>query len=364
MLAGTDSNGNGLLEVDEVASTQYICNGGAVPTLVSTSDEAPGSHCINGGTRLSSGLDLDGNGTLGSTEVISTGYVCNGASGKDGLDGRDGSVGLAGSSGATGSTGPAGAQGAPGAQGQQGLQGSTGSAGAAGNDGLRGAPGAQGPQGTQGPSGAQGDAGAVGPAGARGPQGPTGDLGPTGIQGAPGNLGIRGLQGTNVLISSVIEAVGSNCPFGGFKIQWGSDLNGNGVLDSPEVHIDYVCNGTPVVVLSQTDVSGTSIQAEANNAYLANNADQAVIVTLPANAQVGDVVRVVGIAAGGWRIAQSAGQAVNVTRLAPGPSAAPTWTTLGVGGGLSGSQYDAVELICIGSKRFSALSHTGAIAYQ
>ena len=56
-------------------------------------------------------------------------------------------------------------------------------------------------------------------------------------------------------------------------------------------------------------VTGTAQQAAANTGYLADNAAQ-VTITLPAAPAVGDVVQVSGIGAGGWKIAQNAGQAV------------------------------------------------------
>ena len=56
-------------------------------------------------------------------------------------------------------------------------------------------------------------------------------------------------------------------------------------------------------------VAGTSQQAQANTGYLLTNANQ-VTVTLPATPDVGDVVRVSGAGAGGWRISQNAGQSI------------------------------------------------------
>jgi hypothetical protein len=67
-------------------------------------------------------------------------------------------------------------------------------------------------------------------------------------------------------------------------------------------------------------VSGTSQQAEPNCGYIANNAAQ-VTITLPTTPTTGDTVRVSGLGAGGWKIAQNAGQSVlvgNVAALSPG----------------------------------------------
>lgn len=61
-------------------------------------------------------------------------------------------------------------------------------------------------------------------------------------------------------------------------------------------------------------VSGVSQQAQPNNGYLANN-DAQVTITLPASPNVGDVVRVSSPGAGGWKIAQNAGQSIIVTQI-------------------------------------------------
>jgi hypothetical protein len=54
---------------------------------------------------------------------------------------------------------------------------------------------------------------------------------------------------------------------------------------------------------------GTSIPAAAGNGYLARNA-ALVTITLPASPAIGNVIRVAGAGAGGWKIAQNSGQAI------------------------------------------------------
>ncbi len=46
--------------------------------LVTTSDEAAGANCANGGVRVDFGVDDDADGTLDATEIDGTDYVCNG----------------------------------------------------------------------------------------------------------------------------------------------------------------------------------------------------------------------------------------------------------------------------------------------
>src|SRR5581483_11214596 len=73
------------------------------------------------------------------------------------------------------------------------------------------------------------------------------------------------------------------------------------------------------------NVSGAAQQAAPNSGYLADSASE-VVITLPASASlaVGDVVEVSGIGAGGWRIAQNAGQSIITKRMFE-PSG-PPWT--------------------------------------
>ena len=62
-------------------------------TLVKNETEPNGSNCSNGGTKLSFGQDLNGNGVLSVDEVLSTTYVCNGDDGTNGTNGTDGTDG-------------------------------------------------------------------------------------------------------------------------------------------------------------------------------------------------------------------------------------------------------------------------------
>lgn len=97
--SGLDGNGNGALDASEVGNTAYTCNGSpgatgatgpagangatganGMSTQLSMVAEPAGSHCTNGGTKISSGLDSNGNGALDASEITSTAYVCNAAS--------------------------------------------------------------------------------------------------------------------------------------------------------------------------------------------------------------------------------------------------------------------------------------------
>jgi hypothetical protein len=77
---GVDDNDNGTLETSEVDGTSYACNGtDGLTSLLATTPEAPGANCPLGGTRITSGVDDNDNGTLDAGEVDATTYVCNAA---------------------------------------------------------------------------------------------------------------------------------------------------------------------------------------------------------------------------------------------------------------------------------------------
>jgi hypothetical protein len=223
--AGQDGNGDGVLDASEVASTQYACNGASgatLPALVAMSDEGAGSNCVNGGKRIDVGIDSNGNNVLEAAEVTSTGYVCNGTNGVDGTNGTNGSNGL------------------------------------------------------------------------------------------------------NSLVAIVAETAGANCSYGGSKITAGPDADADGQLDTGEVtSISYVCNPAPAGI-AWVDVTGTAVQAEPNTGYIAHNDGARVTITLPANPAFGDIVRVSGLGAGGWKVAQNAGQTISARNLGVGAGA--TWT--------------------------------------
>ena len=118
---GLDANNNGTLDVSEINATltKYVCNGAVGATgaqgaqgiqgvagtngaqgiqgvagtngtnglnaLIKTTIEPAGANCTNGGTKIETGLDANGNGVLDVSEVNAsqTQYVCNGGNGSD-----------------------------------------------------------------------------------------------------------------------------------------------------------------------------------------------------------------------------------------------------------------------------------------
>jgi len=97
----------------------------------------------------------------------------------------------------------------------------------------------------------------------------------------------------------------------------------------------------------------TAVTAAVNNGYLTNNAGL-VTVTLPTTAAVGDKVRVCGMGAGGWKVAQNASELIDYGE---------NTTTTGVGGSLASTHYaDTVELICkVADTEWHVLSGVGNI---
>jgi hypothetical protein len=90
--------------------------------------------------------------------------------------------------------------------------------------------------------------------------------------------------------------------------------------------------------ITWNEVTGTTQAASVNAGYIANNAGL-VTITIPTTAAVGDVVRVTGKGAGGWKIAQNASEIIHFLG---------TETTTGTGGSLASTgTYDGVEIVCV-----------------
>lgn len=105
-----------------------------------------------------------------------------------------------------------------------------------------------------------------------------------------------------------------------------------------------IVNGAGSITISASgsfnwnEITASSATMAVNNGYISNNAGF-VTLTLPAVAAFGDEVRVGGKGAGGWVIAQNAGQTIHFDGLD---------TTTGAGGSLASTvRYDAIELVCI-----------------
>lgn len=338
--AGPDVNANGALDEQEIRSTQYICNGLAgangvagstgQTSLVQMSAEPAGAHCGAGGTRIDAGVDADRNGTLDRSEIGSTQYVCNGGAGENGSAGSNGTTGQPGLVSLTRlTTEPIGMR-CP----------SGGTRIDAGIDTNRNATldkseidntkficngltslvrlTAESAGANCATGGTRIDAGI--------------DINANGLLDATEASSTRyicgggvgqgqgqgqvGPSGINSLIAISPESAGSNCTYGGNKVNSGLDANASGVLDANEIVAStYICNGAPGSAVNWVHVTGTSVQAQSNIGYLADNAAQ-VEIRLPTAPQLGDLIEVTGVGLGGWIVTQNSGQAI-VTRSLP-----------------------------------------------
>lgn len=266
-----------------------------VKTLISVNTEAQGANCANGGARIDAGPDGDDNGMLAAGEVSSTQYACH-----DVLGATSSLVQMR--------SEPSGANCTAG-----------GKAISVGAD-----------------SNANGVLEAS-------------EVGSTRYV-CNSTDGSNVVNELNTLASIVSEAAGANCVYGGSKVEKGPDSNANGVLDAGEVSAtNYICNSPPAATFPWVDVTGAAVQAQPNTGYIARNDVAQMVVTLPANPAVGDVVRVRGGGLGGWMVAQNPGQVVDTRNL--DGTAGAKWTAresarnwVGVASSADGTRLVAVEL--------------------
>ena len=102
------------------------------------------------------------------------------------------------------------------------------------------------------------------------------------------------------------------------------------------------------------NTASTSTGASVNNGYITTSGVTEVVITLPASASIGDIVRIAGRDSAGWRLAQNASQVINF-----GASA----TTTGTGGYLQAvDENDAVEVLCTNTNNtWTVISSQGNI---
>ena len=148
------------------------------------------------------------------------------------------------------------------------------------------------------------------------------------------------------------EPVGTNCAFGGTRIDSGLDNNDDNTLQAGEItSTKYVCNGSA----TWYSVSSNT-QASPNSSYIASSSSS-VQFTLPPTPAIGDVISISGAGAGGWSIIANAGQSIvtsgissiavaSVDPLAP----------------IYGAQYASIQLQYIGNNQFMPLSYIGQVS--
>lgn len=101
---------------------------------------------------------------------------------------------------------------------------------------------------------------------------------------------------------------------------------------------NLVIAGTGTAGIGWNHITGTSAQMSAEAGYIADNSGL-VTLTLPATAALGSIIYVQGLGAGGWKVAQNAGQIIHVGSTA---------STSGATGFIaSTNQYDSITLLCV-----------------
>ena len=118
MTPTSSSGGGGSAAADEATNGTSRTD---VIALAQEAGEATAEQCPNGGVVLNLGVDTNGNGILDDDEVTGNEVVCNGqdgAAGPPGADGAQGPQGGQGEPGPAGPQGPQGGRGEPGADGE------------------------------------------------------------------------------------------------------------------------------------------------------------------------------------------------------------------------------------------------------
>lgn len=81
IISGVDQNNNNILDLDEIQTTEFICNGengsNGLNSIINMIPEPDGNNCSFGGFKVISGLDLNNNNTLDDDEIQNTNFLCN-----------------------------------------------------------------------------------------------------------------------------------------------------------------------------------------------------------------------------------------------------------------------------------------------
>lgn len=165
---------------------------------------------------------------------------------------------------------------------------------------------------------------------------------PVGI--ADGGTGVSAIAAKSIWVANSADTIVALTPGASQSIRMNSSNT------AWEVYTPGASTG-----ITWSEVTGTTQAAAVNSAYIVNNA-ALVTVTLPDNAAVGDIVRIVGKGAGLWTVAQNASENINFGNVT---------TTTGVGGSLSATlRYDCVELVCtVANTTWTVANASGNITY-
>ncbi len=130
-------------------------------------------------------------------------------------------------------------------------------------------------------------------------------------------------------------------------------LGGAGIATTGTPGTNTVTISTTATVTPWTREAGAAVPMVIDHGYIPTNAGLTTF-TPPAVATVGDYLEVAGEGAGGWTIAQNAGQSIQFGANA---------STVGVGGSLASTNaFDTVRLVCrVANTTWSVLSNVGVL---
>jgi hypothetical protein len=132
---------------------------------------------------------------------------------------------------------------------------------------------------------------------------------------------------------------------------------GNALLTNTDGGVASVNGATGAITIGAApawSVITADQTAAINSGYITNKTGTVLTLTLPTTAAVGSVIRVSGMNATGWKIAQNASGVIHFGK---------TDTTTGTGGSISSTlTRDAVELVCcVANNEWNVISSVGNI---
>ncbi len=165
--------------------------------------------------------------------------------------------------------------------------------------------------------------------------------------------------GTGVNNGSNTFTMGGNVTFSGAFTFTGT-LTGNTAVTFPTSGTLATLGSNGVSVTNVTGTSATISDTAPLNIYVVNNSSL-VTLTLPTTIAVGHMIRIVGSGAGGWKLAQNAGQSIIFTS---GGGSSTGTTTVGVTGSLQSGEFtDCADIICGTANTTFTLFAAGAITW-
>jgi hypothetical protein len=167
---------------------------------------------------------------------------------------------------------------------------------------------------------------------------------------------VLGMASQQTQSGSPLESTGANYT-GSFVVGDTIDIRYNtaqgSIFDFWDISLSIVQLATSVVVPISTwvPVPSTSLGLASSTNYYTQNA-AVTTLTLPLSSSAGTTIRIAGGGAGGWVLAQNAGQSINFGNQV---------TTTGTGGSIASTkQYDGITLLClVGNTQWMVLGSTG-----